>query len=88
MEMSDYASEMDLKIEAKAVSLRANMVRLQEDMEESIRRLDEAMEKAPAELVSPLNNLGIVQSVGHEIDRQCGELHVLCDLRAGLKLVR
>ena len=70
---------------AKLQELKRNALRLSDEMQRTVANCDRALEKIDEPTYTNINTLGEVQSLGNEIDRNCGELaqlyHVLQMLR-------
>jgi hypothetical protein len=60
--------------EAKLNELKRSALYLSEKMQRTAANCDRALEKLDEPTYTNLNTLGEVQSLGNEIDRNCGEL--------------
>ena len=62
------------KFEAKLQELKRNALQLSDKMQRTAANCDRALEKLDEPTYTNINSLGEVQSLGNEIDRNCGEL--------------
>ena len=72
--MEEMQERIRSMYEAKLNELKRNAVCLSEKMQRTAANCDRALEKLDEPTYTNINTLGEVQSLGNEIDRNCGEL--------------